>query len=48
MNKVGVVPPPPDRQYDVAPQMRHPLVYENRSDSNDIMHYYNPNKGPTP
>ena len=45
---MGVVPPPQDRQYDTDPQMRHPLVYENRNDKNDIMHYYNPNKGPTP
>lgn len=48
MNKVGVVPAPPDQQYDVAPQMRQPLIWENRNESHDIKHYYNPDKTPTP
>lgn len=47
MNKVGVVPAPPDQQYDVAPQMRKPLIWENANDSHDIRNTYNPDKGPT-
>jgi len=47
-NRNGVVAPPKDQQYDVPAQMRHPVVYENRKESDDIMHYYNPNKQPTP
>jgi len=48
VNKNGVVAPPVDQQYDGTPQMRHPLVYENRNEKDDIMHYYNNDKKPTP
>ena len=37
VNKNGVVAPPVDQQYDGTPQMRHPLVYENRNEKDDIM-----------
>ena len=38
------VPAPLDEQYDVPAQMRKPLIHENRTDKDDIINIYNPNK----
>lgn len=38
------VPAPLDQQYDVPAQMRKPLIPENRTDKDDIINIYNPNK----
>ena len=38
------VPAPLDQQYEVPAQMRKPLIFENRTDKNDIINIYNPNK----
>ena len=44
MAPTGLEPPPPDYQYDVPHQMKHPLNRENQVDENDILHHYNANK----
>jgi hypothetical protein len=38
------VPAPVDEQYDAPAQMRKPLIHENRTDKDDIINIYNPNK----
>ena len=48
MNDQSLVPPPLDQQYEVPAQMRQPLIYENRDETHDAKHYYNPAKRPTP
>ena len=48
MNDQALVPPPLDQQYEVTPQMRQPLIYENRDETHDAKHYYNSNIRPTP
>ena len=38
VSPTGLEPAPVDRYYDEASQMRKPLIPENRSDANDLMH----------
>jgi hypothetical protein len=40
----GVVPPPPDYQYDEPRQPTKPINFENRNDEDDLRNVYNPNK----
>lgn len=44
MHPTGLEPPPPDHQYDVPQQLKHPLNRENQVDENDLQHLYNPGK----
>lgn len=47
-NPTGLEPPPVDRYYDEAPQMRKPINEQNQSDKNDVRNVYNSNKGTNP
>lgn len=44
----GIVPHPKDPLYEVPPQLKQPLVWENHKETDDFKHYYNPDKGSTP